>query len=274
MVEGSVLGVATTPGFSMQTISQENFSFPFSEQSPAGLLWSESKRKFPFQFQDHIGWGGFGKSTAEYLSVLIPTLKANSNFSDIRLQYQSISEKCGARVSGLDMAIQYFGRILHFDQESQVYQSLGWNFSDFEFFIVSTGLKVKTHEHLATLNLDQIRHFPRISNPIVELYFKKNGEDFCRGLNEWSDFLVREQFIQKESLELSLNLRKSPEILSAKPCGAMGADVIFVMCRTENFSHVKHKISELNLNICATTQDIAMGILDQLSQVQGSAYVD
>ncbi len=279
LVEGSILGLATKSGFEVKPIHTTNFQFPFSLSSPAGVLWKRSAQNH-FQFTDEMNAGGFGKSTAEYLSVLIPALEnrksktsLQESFPEIRKNYITDSEISGARVSGLDLAIQYFGSVTHFDSKLNKYKSTGWNFPTLEFFLIETGIKVKTHEHIQTLDLKKINHFPSVSDPLVDLYFKNNSDDFVRGLNEWTQFLISENLVHANSMDLRSKLLTNAEILSAKPCGAMGADVMLVLCHLEKASVVKHKISELGLSIKATSKDLAAGIFEQLTNSQRGLHV-
>lgn len=279
LVEGSILGLATAPGFKVQYSNSTIFQFPFSSNSPAGVLWKRSLQN-SFQFTDEIKAGGFGKSTAEYLSVLIPALesrKSNASlevyFSEIRKNYVTDSGVSGARVSGLDLAVACFGSVTHFDSKANKYKSAGWNFPNLEFFLIETGIKVKTHEHIQTLDLNKINHFPSVSNPLVDLYFKNNGVDFVRGLNEWTKFLISENLVHTHSIDLRTKLLSNADVLSAKPCGAMGADVMLVLCHSEKAPAVKHKISELGLSVKATSKDLAAGIFEQLPNNQRGLHV-
>lgn len=271
LVEGSVLGLATNPGFEVKQTHPTDFQFPFSLNSPAGVLWKKTAQ-IPFQFTDKISAGGFGKSTAEYLSVLIPSLQNNEtstspqgNFSEIRKNYVTDSEMSGARVSGLDLAIQCFGSVMHFETKVKKYSSSGWNFPTLDFILVGTGVKVKTHDHLQEINLKKISHFPNVSNPLIDLYFKNSPDDFVRGLNEWTKFLISENLVHQNSLELRRKLLNNSDVLSAKPCGAMGADVMLVLCSSERVKTVKHKISELGFSVMATAKDLTTGVFQQLS---------
>lgn len=284
LVGGSALGLATGPGFKINYLQNKSSIFPFSEKSPAGLLWNKNKTHFEnltICMKDRFGnYGGFGKSTAEYLSVLIPLWqkKKSISFDDARTEYKKISQQSGAQVSGLDLAIQYFGDITFYDSIENQYSATKWIFKDYDFILVSTGKKIKTHEHLQNLDLKSINHFPDISDAIIELYFKQQIQEFIQGLKEWSHFLNKSKLLISSSQELKEILEKDQDILCVKPCGALGADVLLVICELEKSRSVQAKMNELKLKVQATSLDLMSGIGFQLQkasvQNSESVYVD
>ena len=277
LVGGSVIGLATGPGFQVDYVQRKNLSavdeLGFSLNSPAGhLLQSESFgliaaefKKYNLKITDFFeNCGGFGKSTAEYMSVLIPWLLKNETaFENMRQQYQNISRESGAEASGLDLAIQYFGQVTVFESRENKYSSADWKLKGYDFILVSTGSKIKTHEHLQTLDLKKISHFPAISNPLIALYEKNQAADFIQGLKEWSAFLKASGFMSEQAFELKQTIEANPDVLCAKPCGAMGADVIAVVCEAAKSESVQKKLRSLNLQIRSTSADLLSGIKSQ-----------
>lgn len=288
LMGGSVLGLATKPGFEVEyQTSQNEMKLPFHENSPASVFWDQKKlllenkslkaetilnlKKILTQTEIHFtdlvaGVGGFGRSTAEYMSVLIPFLeKQNEDFEDIRMFYKKVTAKTGAMASGADLAIQYFGKVTYFDGVRGEYSSMNWPFHHYDFILVSTGLKIKTHEHIKELDLDLIEDLPIRSNQIIDCYIKGHSVDFFEGLNEWSDLLHEKKLLHPDAFEIKKRLQQNADILSVKPCGALGADVILLVCPTEKSDVVQNFVRSLNLKIQATTKDLALGVGDQLS---------
>ncbi len=280
LVGGSVIGLATGPGFLAEYAVTENSSsgdISFSPDSPAGHLSrsftqknprgdiASEFKKFRFQLTDGFGaCGGFGKSTAEFMSVLIPWLLKNEiSFEKIRELYQILSRESGAEASGLDLAIQYFGNVTLFDSRENKYSELGWKMKGYDFILVSTGNKIKTHEHLQTLDLKKISQFPKVSDPVVELYEKNQADDFIRGLKEWSTFLKASGFMSAPAFELKQMIEADSDVLCAKPCGAMGTDVIAVLCESSRTAAVQEKLVHLKLQIKSTSSNLVPGIKSQ-----------
>ena len=273
LVGGSVIGLATGPGFQVDYVERKNLivnELDFSLNSPAGNLLQSGSfgliaaefKKYNLKITDFFeNCGGFGKSTAEYMSILIPwLLKNESPFENIRQQYQNISRESGAEASGLDLAIQYFGQVTIFESRENKYSSADWKLKNYDFILVSTGSKIKTHEHLQNLDLKKISHFPSFSNPLVELYEKNQVNDFIQWLKDWSAFLNASGFMSEQAFELKQMIEANPDVLCAKPCGAMGADVIAVLCEISKSKSVQKKLRSLNLQIRSTSADLLSGI--------------
>jgi hypothetical protein len=278
LVGGSVLGLATGPGFEVQYNAMTDHKFPFHADSPAGKLYFQNKNllnKSRITLTEKFkNLGGFGKSTAEYLSALIPLLELKSeNFNQIRKQYQALSS---GSASGADLAIQYFGKVTYFDGLHNCYSSVDWKFKDYDFILVSTGNKLKTHEHVSSLNLDDIKKFPLVSDPIVQLYFNDSAQIFFQGLKEWSTFLAGQGLQSPLSLHIKNSLESNADVICAKPCGAMGADVIMVICEMDKSTHVQKVISEMNLVVQGTSKNLIPGVFNQISAAKnrvGATYV-
>lgn len=271
LVGGSVLGLATGPGFEVSYRQVKEAFFPFPLQSPAGQLWSQLNTSHT-DIQIELGelfnnLGGFGRSTAEYLSVLIPLLiNKSEDFIQIRKLYQQLSLKSGAGASGADLAIQYFGKVMLHDGTKNTYLSAEWKFKDYDFILVSTGQKIKTHEHLAALELKYLESFPKVSDPLVQVYQTGSGDDFISAVNQWSDFLEAQVLTHKNSLDLKQLLLKNENILCVKPCGALGADVVVVFCKIENSATIQESLLAMNLVVQGTSADLIPGVQSQLHQ--------
>lgn len=280
LVGGSVLGLATGPGFQVSYSKVTDAKFPFHQNSPAGQLWAEAlmalensetsvatdlKNTKIEMVELFNNLGGFGRSTAEYLSALIPSLsKKSEDFVAIRKKYQQLSLQSGAGASGADLAIQYFGNVTVVDGAKNTYSSTGWKFKDHDFILVSTGQKIKTHEHLAGLDLNLIKTFPKVSDAVVETYLTGSATDFISGVKAWSHFLESHSLTHPYSLELKTALLKNPEVLCAKPCGALGADVILVVCKKEASVRVQQELAAMNFIVQGTSADLAAGVHSQL----------
>lgn len=283
LVGGSVLGLATGPGFQINYSSHTTAVQDFSMNSPAGLYVKDHSSQFENLKIDIVDGfaphGGFGKSTAEFLSVEIKlgTKTTSKNFEAVREKYVRYSQKSGAEVSGLDLAIQYFGGVTHFDSQSEHYGSGPWAYPDHDFLLVSTGHKVKTHEHIQTLSKPTLLELKPIAQEAIASYFKDISE-FIAALKIWSSHLEQLGFLTKESKELKSKLESDPDILCVKPCGAMGADVLFVLCEKEKSQALQKKIHDMKLKIQATSKDLMAGVQSNLKLDEQSSdlssYVD
>lgn len=271
LLGGSVLGLATSPGFEVSyqtgTQSGQNFKSAFPTGSPAATAHKDQP-DLHIKFVDLIKLGGFGKSTAEYLSVILPDLNQNSDFSALKNHYKKIAESSGSAVSGLDLAIQLYGEVMHFDASTNSCTTSSWQFPKIEFFLISTGVKIKTHEHLQQINLIDLKDFPAVSDRLIQQCLIGDETDLVTAVNEWSLFLASHKLVHEHSANLQAALLKNNEILAAKPCGALGADVILVLCDAEKASHVKAAILNMDLSVVASSKDLCPGVLAQLGNVK------
>lgn len=273
LVGGSVLGLATGPGFKIDYQSKPKAKVvqDFSMESPAGQLLQDNSSFFEnlkIKIQDGFTpYGGFGKSTAEFLSAQMHLGIGTElgNFEKIRQIYKDCSLKSGAEVSGLDLAIQYFGGVTYYEHSSESYSQGPWAYPQYDFILISTGQKVKTHEHIQSLNKPMLASLNPLCEQVIASYFKKNIQEFVAGLKAWSELLESSGFLSAESKNLKTKLEKNRDILCVKPCGAMGADVILVLCELEKSLSVQKSFQNLKLKVQATSLDLMDGVQSGLA---------
>lgn len=241
--------LASDPGFYIQIIKDKTFGF--HPDSPAGQLKKELKQNnvgFSF-FDPHEGRGGFGKSTAEYLSVFLYNQFQNSetanvsdsileNLEDFVQQYQSCSGK-EYKPSGADLVAQVCGGLCWYDGMNFNAEKLAWPFPGYEIFVFHTGKKLATHEHLKDLKSKDLRSLIPILLAARTSFDQSNLKVFCESLNFYYDTLgdlgLSDPTVQKSVYKL----RENEEILAAKGCGAMGMDTVIVVGENSNAQKIK-----------------------------------
>ena len=146
---GLCLGAGTEPFFEM-SFSKKSHSEPnlgtdnspvFHQDSPAGKFLVKNSALFEnidFEFIDPLGIGGFGASTAQYLSLLIfrecviqkrnlSDLTEPSSLQKIVNEYRAFAVQDGARVpSGADLVIQLVGGLSWIDTSNWHVQKINW----------------------------------------------------------------------------------------------------------------------------------------------------
>ena len=252
--------LATEPTFFAKVLDDKKDDF--HKDSPAGQLQQElGQDKVGFSFFDpHEGRGGFGRSTAEYLSVYMYELAVNkgignaseailNNLDEIVPQYQ---KSCGSayKASGADLVAQVCGGLCWYDGMNHFAEKLAWPFPGYDIFIFHTGRKLATHEHLMNLEPPDLRSLIPILIASRTAIEQANLKVFCESLNYYYDVLQEKDLSDKGVYESVLNLRRNPEVLAAKGCGAMGVDTVIVVgqksdqkrieeiCLQENFQFV------------------------------------
>ncbi len=272
LIGGAALGLATKPCFEISYLRHDG-SFSFHPESPAGLYLQKNPKKTEdgLSIQLHDPFiangikGGFGKSTAEYFAAIIPDLilKPKSP-AQIHLDYLSLFEKQEIKPSGVDLMIQYTGGVSYIDQSEKIYRALPWKWTDFDFFIISTGLKIATHEHLAKLNLQDLKDLPAVSNQVIDAYLHKDSISFLSAMSAWVQALRKRGLTHPEVQSLKEELEKIPGVLLAKPCGALGADVVLVFYDTHQKTQVKTALKVKNIKIQADQDDLTDGLSHEL----------
>lgn len=263
LLGGAALGLATRPYFEL-TYSEGGEVTHFHPGSPAGLYLAKHQAHVSVAINDQYeiqgARGGFGKSTAEYFAAVIPDLLKNKpNFFNILAEYKSLHSG-----SGIDLAFQYFGQVTLADPTLNFYQNFDWNFPNLDFLIVSTGLKVPTHEHLSKLDLDSLTELVPISNKITNIYAENKEDDFIYHMNLWCEMLNANHLTHLNSVHLKMFLEKKDEIRLVKPCGALGADVVLVFFDKQHEDTVRSYIAQAKLLVQAHSHNLSMGVSTQL----------
>lgn len=245
---GSCLGLATKPQFS---ISLDPNGQKFHSDSAAGMYLEKNHfENFNHIFTNPYKVGGFGASTAEFIFSYYLNCESLKDLKEIFHTYLDLyMNRKEQRPSGADLLTQLVGGISSIDLSSNEphVTKLSWNFQDLDFLIFSTGLKVKTHEHLAELDRKICNELVKPSQDIVTAFKTNDSLVFTQALSEWSNKLQHLGLTAPQVVELKNYLQQQiPDIL-VKPCGALGADVIIILCTKQKKQHVLKQIQSLNI---------------------------
>ena len=245
---GACLGLGTNPSFSIEL----NFARQiFHPDSPAGLyLKKNNLPNFSHVFNNPYGVGGFGASTAEFIFSYFSNPQASKKLEDVFATYLGLySERKEQKPSGADLVTQLIGGISHIDLASGVpkVERLAWNFKDLDFLIYSTGLKVKTHEHLAGLDRKICDGLVKPCEEVITAFKTNDSSTFKSALAIWSKKLEQLGLTASEVLDLKSRLESHIPGILVKPCGALGADVIVILVAKEQKQSVLSQIKALNL---------------------------
>ena len=227
----------------------------FHPESPAASLQKRLKQEgVSFDlFDPHGPKGGFGRSTAEYLSVYLyhhsmkfPQTPIHQNLLDhlesfVR-EYQENAGQKTSPPSGADLVAQLCGGLCWYDGMNFKAESLPWPFPGYDLLVFHTGKKLSTHMHLKEIektNREEWRSLIPFLLAARTAFDRANLKVFCESLNAYYDQLgllgLSDQDIQKKVLKL----REAPEVLAAKGCGAMGMDTLLVVGESSEASHLK-----------------------------------
>ena len=269
---GPSLLLVTEPFFSVTVSENQNnkCSSPFHPDSPAGKWFSQTvESAAEFSFEDpHGGRGGFGASTAEFLSVYLYTKKKiekEISISSLLQDYRQVSQVNGALPSGADVVAQFLGafdlslsdqvrreekRLVYFDARSQsLHHSVyHWPFSEVELLVLRTGKKLATHDHLQNLDLGDVGSLSETSQSIHQALESKSLSDFLSGIEQYGELLQQRGWVAEHTQEFLQKISREEGVLAAKGCGAMGADTIFVCVQKRDKDRLLKSFSNMGLS--------------------------
>ncbi len=227
--------------------------------SPAEKYFSTHKQKFYGQeisfIDPYKGAGGLGASTAQFLGLykkINPTLSLSALLADYRA---AAWDGIGTAPSGADLCAQTIPlqekkrNFVWYYPERQQIELADWPFLQGDFILIRTGFKVPTHTHLQSLNVRSNKDlFARLS--LTQLQQSWKQANFAMWNLEIANFQAELEnlgFLLPESADLILELKKVGGVLSAKGCGAMGADFVCAFVEKSQISVLQSYLRQRKL---------------------------
>lgn len=274
LYEGPSLLFLSQPYFELTAQAGKGQVEGLHQDSPAGLFIRKHKdyfAKLDISFRDpHKGLGGFGASTAQFLSVYALWLYKEAHHQDMEkiLDFKHILDAYyevawngqGRRPSGADLVGQLKGSLTFFDKRQGLINVKSWPFTGLEFHIIHTGNKVATHEHLKTLQDFDPTSLEKSFSQIKDSFESANEDEFANGITAYGQALQDLNFTSESTLSLLSKLRGIPGVRAVKGCGALGADVVLVITKKDFAQGVKQYCEIHGLKILASNHDIALGL--------------
>jgi mevalonate kinase len=207
-------------------------------------------------FKDpYLGAGGFGASGARF--VLASKKAGSQDAWQVWEKYQ----QSGRHGSGADVAAQWMGGVTFFHAKEKIIESLGWSFPDLLIGLIHTGYKIQTHVHLQDL---KDHNFQGLERMVLETYRSLKSADqkkFVASIQAYADALQQLNLVCDNTQKILAKIKNFPEILAAKGCGALGADVILVVIKSCNRQKLFEWIEREKLNMVFCDNQFANGVL-------------
>lgn len=256
---GSAIVLCTNPKFQLRIKSSKNTQLRgIKEGSPAFTFYMENRRVFENLFIKFIdpykSAGGFGASSAQFVTLYkLRNKMVGVNDIDIPKfldEYRAIAGKNQKiKPSGADCLAQFQNDHIYFDSDTNKIENLQWNFKDIDFFIVKTGSKLATHEHLRKLSPDFIHANSNRLTQIVEnvknAWLKCDSKNFVSGIADFYASLNDLGLVYEKTQRLVSKILQIDGVLAAKGCGAMGADTIIIVFENKLRDSVKRNIKSI-----------------------------
>lgn len=242
--------------------------------SPAGKFIQKHAdffKNFDLSFRDpYQGKGGFGASTAQFLSVYAMNEWQDAVYHEPQqlLDYKDLLE-CyyevawngqGTRPSGADLIGQLKGNLTLFEKSAGKISIIPWPFGDLDFALVHTGNKVATHEHLKSLGSFEASSLEKAFAEIRQGLESQNADALIAGVNNYSSALQALGFTCAETMTLLNEVRQIPGVKAVKGCGALGADVILVVFEKNHKADLEKYLNTKNLSITASRSQMSAGL--------------
>lgn len=220
----------------------------FHAESPAGKLELElSSKTHKWFFDDpHDGSGGFGGSTAEFISVY-KTLKSDGDLSDLKERYFSLFKKSAHAPSGADLVAQFnqIPSCVVYTKAPFRVETERWPFRNLSVMILKTERKLATHKHLESLEGLDFTELGKCSDLVVDAFLNRKEASFIEAVNRFSSVQADLKLLDSKSEKTAKLISKIYGVKAVRGCGAMGADVIAVFVKKDSEDYVWKRIETL-----------------------------
>lgn len=262
LIQGPALLVTTAPCFTL-SLTKEPALKGIHTQSPAGHWWSQhGARGYGLVWTDpYSGLGGLGASSAQFIGSYYASqylAEQKTNNETLLCDYLNTSwSGTGLKPSGYDVLAQLHQGCVYINRHNGLMETYSWAFPDLSFILVHSGQKIATHHHLESMRLpDGIHHLSIIVEQGKKALAEGNTNLFIDAINSYQNQLECMQLTTRHSLQLIQLLKKQPEILAAKGCGAMGADVLLLLVPSTEHDKQISKLQQKGLRILATSETL------------------
>lgn len=271
---GPALVFSSSPCFKVKIARGQGSLGSIHADSPAGKFASLHKEffsGFDILFEDpYQGIGGFGASTAQFIALYAFWLMKEAPQQDMQslldvkamleAYYQVAWNGLGTRPSGADLVGQYKGSFTFFDKQSGLISVAAWPFEQLDFFILHTGNKIPTHEHLKTLGDFDARELQGSFEVIRRSFHEVSPANFITGIESYAAALKSLGFTSELTLKLLEKIKDIPGVCAAKGCGALGADVILVITEKNKEQGLLAHCLKQELALISSSKKVSSGL--------------
>lgn len=238
-------------------------------QSPAGKLIAKNSfyRNYNLNFIDpYHGLGGLGASSAQF--AMVYALQKNTQHLtddeilaalDLYQEYAWDGE--GVPPSGADVVAQLKGGLCFFHKERKILTNFSWPFEECCFYLIHTGHKIATHEYLKNIGEEDYSELESVIFSGLESIQKKNSHDFVRAIQLYAAILGKKQLVAEHTKKLLEKISLQTGVLAAKGCGALGADIIFVLLNNQYESQFEAWTKLQKLHVISQGCKVSSGFL-------------
>lgn len=138
-----------------------------------------------------------------------------------------------------------------------VYKNYAWPFLDLAFILLHTGKKQATHVYLQNLNsLENLDILFKIAKIGCDAFKNADSISFINAINGYYAALSKLNLVANHTLETIKTLQTKNDILAAKGCGALGADILLLIVKKSKLLSIISELESENYKVIATNQQI------------------
>lgn len=266
----AALILCTEPRFQLlakKNITKSSNYIGIASQSPAGKWLAKEAfyQQYQLEFKDpYSGIGGLGASSAQFglVYALQHPIKTDADRLQALEAYQQLAwDGQGIKPSGADLVAQLKGGLCYFNRASQTLETFTWPFDSAEFCLIHTGQKIATHVHLQGLREIDFTDFSELVELGAQSIKQKNLAGFAEAMQRYGEKLQAKKLVAEHTQLLLKKILQQPGVYAAKGCGALGADVIFVLlAKQQAQSFVAWALAQA-LKILTTGDKVSGGVL-------------
>ena len=232
-------------------------------ESPAGRWWlKQGHTEVGLQWYDpYQGKGGLGASSAQFLGAYLASIYLQNTLFDAQDMLAAYLESAwsgeGTPPSGYDVLAQSLQGCVYIDKERAVCETYAWPFDDLAFFLLHTGHKLATHQHLQTMTPpNHIQPLALIVDKARQAFIRSDSNLLLETINAYHQQLQQLDLVAKNSLQQIAKLQAQEGVLAIKGCGALGADVLLLLVPITQKAVISHHLSTTGWNILASSADL------------------
>ncbi|CDZ77819.1 mevalonate kinase [Legionella massiliensis] len=235
-------------------------------ESPAGQWWTH--HRIPSRglvWRDpYDGKGGLGASSAQFLGVYLASCRllqvVPSKKALLDAYYQCAWQGEGLKPSGYDLLAQSQNGCVYIDREQHIIKSYDWVFKDISFLLLHSGQKLATHYHLKNIRLpNSINQLSATVELAHDAFEQADSEKLVQAVNSYEQQLSSLGLVAPHSQEHIRTFNSQADVLAAKGCGALGADVLLLIIPSAGLKAKVKNLAAEGWTVLATSEDLYAG---------------
>ena len=171
--------------------------------------------------------------------------------------YRSVSFP-GLKPSGADVVSQWMGQVCVFSSSPFKARSVKWPFADLDFFLIRVGESFDTHKHLSRLSGESFSGLFPLVEKAVSCFETADSAGFVSAVEKYSAGLAQKGLTTKSALQFLNRLKKAKPVVTAKACGAMGAESAVVFFEPQDKEAVRVILNKGT--VTAHSSDLSCGL--------------